>query len=92
MQKLIHYGLVGVASNATIYCIYLLITYLGVESKVAVTMQHVILRIALFMLAIISDIHGNHAALIAVLDEIDRMGIENIICLGDSWRVLLLNK
>lgn len=46
-------------------------------------LQHAILRIALFMLAIISDIHGNHAALIAVLDELDRIGVEKIICLGD---------
>jgi predicted phosphodiesterase len=35
------------------------------------------------MLAIISDIHGNHAALVAVLGELDRMGVEKIICLGD---------
>jgi predicted phosphodiesterase len=35
------------------------------------------------MLAIISDIHGNHAALIAVLNELERMGIKKIICLGD---------
>jgi predicted phosphodiesterase len=35
------------------------------------------------MIAIISDIHGNHVALNAVLDEIDRLGAEKIICLGD---------
>jgi len=35
------------------------------------------------MIAIISDIHANHAALIAVLDELDRMSIKKIICLGD---------
>jgi predicted phosphodiesterase len=35
------------------------------------------------MLAIISDIHGNHIALSAVLAEIDKMPVEKIICLGD---------
>jgi len=35
------------------------------------------------MIAIISDIHGNHAALAAVLDQIRRIGAERIICLGD---------
>lgn len=33
--------------------------------------------------AVISDIHGNAAALRAVLAEIDQRGIERIICLGD---------
>lgn len=33
--------------------------------------------------AIISDIHGNYPALIAVLDCIERDGISKIICLGD---------
>jgi diadenosine tetraphosphatase ApaH/serine/threonine PP2A family protein phosphatase len=35
------------------------------------------------MLAIISDIHSNLEALTAVLAEIDRRGIQDIICLGD---------
>ena len=35
------------------------------------------------MIAIISDIHGNHVALSAVLAEIDKMSVEKIICLGD---------
>lgn len=35
------------------------------------------------MIAIISDIHGNHAALTAVLDEVGRIGVDRIICLGD---------
>ncbi len=35
------------------------------------------------MLAIISDIHSNTAALQAVLDDIDRRGAEKIVCLGD---------
>ena len=34
-------------------------------------------------LAVISDIHGNYPALKAVLDDIDKAGIEKIICLGD---------
>ena len=35
------------------------------------------------MIAIISDIHGNIAALRSVLAEIDRMGVRQIVCLGD---------
>ncbi|MGH7175840.1 MAG: metallophosphoesterase family protein, partial [Tepidisphaeraceae bacterium] len=35
------------------------------------------------MLAIVSDIHANLEAFTAVLDEIDRRGITDIICLGD---------
>jgi len=35
------------------------------------------------MKAIISDIHGNLEALRAVLDDIDHLGIKDIICLGD---------
>jgi diadenosine tetraphosphatase ApaH/serine/threonine PP2A family protein phosphatase len=35
------------------------------------------------MLAIVSDIHGNLEALTAVLAEIDRRGITDILCLGD---------
>lgn len=34
-------------------------------------------------LAFISDIHGNYPALKAVLADIDKRGIEKIICLGD---------
>jgi putative phosphoesterase len=34
-------------------------------------------------IALISDIHGNFEALTAVLDEIDSLGVKNIICLGD---------
>lgn len=37
----------------------------------------------LYMLAIVSDIHGNLEALTAVLGEIDRRGIKEILCLGD---------
>ncbi len=35
------------------------------------------------MIAIISDIHGNHIALKAVLNELDLLGIDKILCLGD---------
>ncbi len=35
------------------------------------------------MIAIISDIHGNLEALEAVLADIDRRGIKDIVCLGD---------
>lgn len=35
------------------------------------------------MIGIISDIHGNHAALLAVLNALERMGASRIICLGD---------
>jgi len=36
------------------------------------------------MIALISDIHGNFEALQAVLTEIDKIGVEDIYCLGDS--------
>jgi diadenosine tetraphosphatase ApaH/serine/threonine PP2A family protein phosphatase len=35
------------------------------------------------MLAIVSDIHSNIEALTAVFEEIDRRGIQDILCLGD---------
>jgi hypothetical protein len=35
------------------------------------------------LLAIISDIHGNLEALRAVLDQIDKLGIRRVVCLGD---------
>ncbi|HLL88003.1 MAG TPA: metallophosphoesterase [Tepidisphaeraceae bacterium] len=35
------------------------------------------------MFAIISDVHGNLEALTAVMAEIDRRGIQHIVCLGD---------
>lgn len=34
-------------------------------------------------IALISDIHGNLAALQAVIAEIDRLGVNDIVCLGD---------
>ena len=35
------------------------------------------------MIALISDIHGNHIALKKVLNAIDKLGIKEIYCLGD---------
>lgn len=35
------------------------------------------------MIAIISDVHGNYPALKKVLESIDKLGCEQIICLGD---------
>ena len=34
-------------------------------------------------IAIISDIHGNHAGLVAALKDIDGQGCDQIVCLGD---------
>ncbi|MFH0995207.1 MAG: GtrA family protein [Pseudomonadota bacterium] len=42
MRQLIRYGVVGVVSNAAIYLIYLLITYIGVEPKTAMTLVYII--------------------------------------------------
>ena len=33
--------------------------------------------------ALISDIHGNYVSLKAVLDDIDKQDVDDIICLGD---------
>lgn len=41
MRQLIRYGLVGVVSNLAIYFVYLLITYLGVEPKKAMTFVYI---------------------------------------------------
>jgi len=38
---------------------------------------------SLLRYAIISDLHANLPALTAVLDEIDRVGVDRIVCLGD---------
>ncbi len=35
------------------------------------------------MFAIVSDIHGNLEAFTTVLAEIERRGIQHIVCLGD---------
>ncbi|MBI5430021.1 MAG: GtrA family protein [Nitrosomonadales bacterium] len=42
MRQLILYGLVGAASNAAIYLVYLLLTYLGMEAKSAMTLVYLI--------------------------------------------------
>ena len=42
MKQLLRYGLVGVVSNLTIYFFYLLITYIGIEPKRAMTMVYII--------------------------------------------------
>ena len=36
------------------------------------------------MIGILSDIHGNYAALEAVLDALDRSNVTTIVCLGDT--------
>jgi len=40
--ELIRYALVGVISNSTIYLVYLIITYFGVNSKIAMTLLYFI--------------------------------------------------
>jgi len=40
MKQLIRYGLLGVTSNVIAYVIYLLITYLGVEPKITMSMMY----------------------------------------------------
>ena len=40
--QLIRYGLVGVASNAANYLVYLLMTYFGVEPKIAMTLVFIV--------------------------------------------------
>ena len=42
MCQLIRYGIVGVVSNLAIYLVYLLIAYLGVEPKKAMTLVYII--------------------------------------------------
>ena len=42
MLQLVRYGVVGVASNAAIYGLYLLITYLGMEAKLAMTLVYLV--------------------------------------------------
>jgi Icc-related predicted phosphoesterase len=37
--------------------------------------------------ALISDLHANEVALSAVLDDIERIGVDHIVCLGDVARV-----
>jgi len=42
MLQLIRYSLVGMISNLTMYFVYLLITYLGIEPKTAMTLVYII--------------------------------------------------
>jgi putative flippase GtrA len=42
MLQLIRYGFVGVVSNFAIYFGYLLVTYLGVEPKAAMTLMYIL--------------------------------------------------
>jgi len=42
MRQLIRYGLIGVAINAAVYFIYLLLTYLGMEAKSAMTLVYIV--------------------------------------------------
>ncbi len=35
-------------------------------------------------MALISDVHGNYAALTAVLLAVDRLGVDRVLCLGDT--------
>ena len=41
IRQLIRYGLVGVASNAAIYFVYIVITFFGVEPKTAMTLVYI---------------------------------------------------
>lgn len=41
VQQLIRYGVVGVGSNVAIYLLYLLVTYLGLEPRKAVTLSYI---------------------------------------------------
>lgn len=42
MLQLIRYGLVGLVSNLTIYFVYLLLAYRGIEPKMAMTLMYII--------------------------------------------------
>lgn len=41
------------------------------------------MTISMNRLAVISDVHGNYPALKAVLEDIDKINVDDIICLGD---------
>jgi putative phosphoesterase len=47
-------------------------------------MQYVMSRTTSFMIAILSDIHGNYIALEEVLKAVDKMGITEVYALGDT--------
>jgi predicted phosphodiesterase len=40
--------------------------------------------VVLVVLALVSDIHGNDTALAAVVAELERLGVERVVCLGDA--------
>ena len=40
-SQLLRYGLVGIATNSALYVFYLLITYLGIEPKEAMTLAYI---------------------------------------------------
>jgi len=42
MTQIVRYGLVGIATNAAMYLVYLLITYFGVGPKKVMTMLYII--------------------------------------------------
>lgn len=42
MLQLVLYGVVGVVNNAIVYCIYLLISFYGLEPKMAMTLAYII--------------------------------------------------
>jgi putative flippase GtrA len=42
VSQLFRYGLVGVVTNLALYFFYLLITYLGIEPKMAMTISYII--------------------------------------------------
>lgn len=47
-------------------------------------MRHDTSRMWSPLIAILSDIHGNYSALSSVLDDVDRLGCTEIVCLGDT--------
>lgn len=42
MRQFIRYGLVGVISNSIIFCLYLFLTYLSIDPKIAVTFLYIV--------------------------------------------------
>ena len=40
--------------------------------------------VVLVVLALVSDIHGNDTALAVVVAELERLGVERVVCLGDA--------
>ena len=42
MLQLVRYGLVGIGSNVSIYLVYIFITYLGVDPKIAMTLVFIV--------------------------------------------------